>query len=234
MAKRQLQSRELAADSARQASRPARAEVQLAILIGSALLVQIFVKYCGQVLEPLHWGMFYWATAASRIAVLLIVCGAFGISLWKLGLGKPRLSHREAAWILAVVVAATLVALPVLGMQSYQNAYKGIGNFGTSGWLSFLTSTTFSWELFFRGFVLFGVRELLRTGGRGADADTLAILITACFEVLSHLPKPPEEALAMLVGSPAMSWLALRHQSIWIPAAGHVWIEFLWFMSVWR
>jgi hypothetical protein len=38
----------------------------------------------------------------------------------------------------------------------------------------------------------------------------------------------------MLLGSPLLSWFALRHRAIWIPAAGHVWIEFLWFMSVWR
>lgn len=209
-------------------------ERRLAILIGSALLVQLFVVYWGQTLEPLRWGMFFWGTAAARIGVPLIVCAALGVSLRKLGLGKPRLRGGEAWWMLGIMVVATLVALPLLGMQSYQSSYQGISRFGTTGWISFLVSTSFSWELFYRGFVLFGVRELLRAGGRGPDADTIAILFTACFEVLSHLPKPWPESFGMLLGSPVLSWFALRHRSIWIPAAGHVWIEFLFFMSVWR
>ena len=214
-------------------------ERRLAIVIGSALLVQLFVRYWGQTLDPLRVGMLYWSTAAARIAVPLAVCAALGISLAKLGLGKPRLRGREALWILGVMVAFTLAALPMLGMQSYQDAYQGLGaSYGQEerwlSWASFTLSTTLTWELFYRGFLLFGLREVLRSGGRGRDADAIAIAVTACFEVLSHLVKPPLESFAMLVGSPALSWAALRHGSVWIPLAVHVWIEFLWFMSVWR
>lgn len=213
-------------------------ERRLAIVIGSALLVQLFVRYWGQTLDPLRWGLFFWATAAVRIAVPVAVCAALAIPLGKLGLGKPRLRGREGLWILGVLGAATLVALPLLGMQSYQDAYQGIGSsYGRLerwvSWGSFALSTTISWELFYRGFLLFGLREVLRAGKRN-DADAIAILVTACFEVLSHLIKPPLESFAMLVGSPALSWFALRHGSVWVPLAAHVFIEFLWFMSVWR
>jgi membrane protease YdiL (CAAX protease family) len=211
-------------------------ERRIAIVIGSALLVQLFVRYWGQIEEPLRWGMFYWSTAAARIGVPLIVCFALAISPGKLGLGKPRLQRREGLWILGAMAVTTLVALPMLGMDGYQDAYQGLGSsYGTERWLSwisFTASTTVSWELFYRSFLLFSLREILRSGGRGG-ADTLAILFTACFEVLSHLVKPPLESLAMLVGSPALSWVALRHGSVWIPLAVHVFIEFLWFMSVW-
>lgn len=242
MAKRQLQKRppqdqppSLPADPPRQLRQLTLVERKLAILIGSALAVQIFVKYWGQTLEPLRWGLFYWGTAGARLAVPLLVCAALGISLRKLGLGRPQLSAREALWLLGTVAVATLVALPLLGMPSYQNAYYGISTFGISGWISFELSTVFTWELFYRGFVLFGVRELLRSAGRGAEADTIAILFTGCIEVLAHFAKEHWlEAVAMLFGSPALSWFALRHRSVWIPAAGHVWIELLWFMSVWR
>jgi membrane protease YdiL (CAAX protease family) len=91
-----------------------------------------------------------------------------------------------------------------------------------------------TWELFFRGFLLFGLREVLRAGGRDG-ADTIAILVTASFEVLYHFIKPsPLEACGMLLGSPILSYVALRHGSVWIPLLGHVWIEYLWFMAVWR
>ncbi len=216
-------------------------ERRLAIVIGSALLVQLFVRYWGQILEPLRWGdTFFWATALARIAVPLLVCAALAIPVGKLGLGKPRLRGREGLWILAVLGVATVVALPLLGMQSYQDAYQGLGSsYGRLErwvrWGSFTASTTLSWELFFRGFLLFGLREVLRAGKRNdAEASAIAILVTACFEVLSHLVKPPQESFAMLVGSPALSWFALRHESVWIPMAAHVFIEFLWFMSVWH
>ena len=213
-------------------------ERRLAIVIGSALLVQLFVRYWGQTLDPLRWGMFYWATAAARIVVPLAVCAALAIPPGKLGLGKPQLRGREGLWILGALAVATVVALPLLGMQSYQDAYQGLGSsYGRVerwvSWISFTASTTLSWELFYRGFLLFGLREVLRAAKRN-DADTIAILVTACFEVLSHLIKPPLESFAMLVGSPGLSWFALRQQSLWIPMAVHVCIEFLWFMSVWH
>lgn len=234
MAKRQAQTRSIQADAPREAHSLSLMERRLAIVIGLALLVQLFVKYFGQTIDELRWGLFYWATAGARIAVPLIVCAAFGISLRRLGLGKPQLGAREGLALFGVVVLATLVAVPLLGMQSYQDSYQGISSFGTSGWVSFLASTIFSWEFFYRAFVLFGVREILRAGGRGAEADTIAILFTTCFEVLAHLPKPALESYAMLVGSPLLSWFALRHNAVWVPSAAHIWIEFLWFMSVWR
>ena len=238
MAKRQLrnrqpQKREVPAEAPREAGELTTTEVRLAVLIGSALLVQLFVKYVGQELEALRWGFFFWSTAGARVAVPLILCAAFGIPLSKLGLGRPQLSWREGLWLLGTVALATLVALPLLGMQSYQSSYQ-LSGYRTSDWLSFLVSTIFSWELFYRAFVLFGVREVLRAGGRGREADTIAILFTTCFEVLSHLPKPPHESFAMLLGSPLLNWFALRHRAVWIPSAAHVWIEFLWFMSVWH
>lgn len=208
-------------------------ERRLAIVIGSALLVQLFVRYWGQTLDPLRWGMFYWATAAARIVVPLAVCAALAIPPGKLGLGKPQLRGREGLWILGALAVATVVALPLLGMQSYQSSYQLSGT-RTRDWLSFLVSTVVSWEFCYRAFFLFGVREILRAGGRGREADTIAILFTTCFEVLSHLPKPPHESFAMLLGSPLLNYFALRHRSVWIPSAGHVWIEFLWFMSVWH
>jgi hypothetical protein len=238
MAKRQLRDRpprkrEVLAEAPRQAGDLTTTEVRLAVLIGSALLVLLFARYVGQDFEALRWGFFFWGTAAAYVVVPLILCPALGIPLSNLGLGRPQLSWREARWLLAAVALATLVALLLLGMKSYQSRYQ-ISSSRISDWLSFLVSTILSWEFFHRAFVLFGVREILRAGGHGRAADTVAILFTTCFEVLSHLHKPPHESFALLLGSPLMSWFALRHRAVWIPSAGHVWMEFLWFMSVWR
>jgi hypothetical protein len=213
-------------------------ERRLAILIGSALLVQIFVRYWGQGEETLHWGNVFWATAAARLLVPLAVAYALGLSLRQLGFTKPRIGGTEALVLLGLVGVATLIALPLLGMNSYQAWYQGIGAGARSfelwrSWIEFTLSTTVPWELFFRGFMLFGLREILRAGGRGG-ADTIALLITASFEVLYHLIKPPQEAIGLLVGSPILSYVAFRHGSVWIPLLGHLWIEFLWFMAVWR
>src|SRR5262245_24098905 len=159
MAKRQLrnrqpQKREVPAEAPRELGHLTTAEVRLAVLIGSALLVQLFARYVGQEVEALRWGFFFWGIAAVHVVVPLILCAAFGLRLSKLGLGRPQLSWREGRWLLAATALATLVALPLLGMQSYQSQYRLSGR-GFTDWLSFMVSTVISWELFYRAFFLF-------------------------------------------------------------------------------
>jgi CAAX prenyl protease-like protein len=214
-----------------------RSEARLAVVVGTALVVQMFVRYWGQLDPALRWGEFFYATAASRLLVFAVGIG-LGLSLRQLGVATaPTLRRGEGKALLVAVLVVTLLALPLLGIESYRAAYAGLGvGDGRERWLRwalFTASTTLSWELCYRGFLLFGVREILRPTV-GGFADGIAILFTLCFEVLAHLIKPPTEALAMLVGSPALSWLALRHGSVWIALLVHVWIEFLWFVSVWH
>lgn len=214
-------------------------ERKLTIVVVAALLVQMFIHYLGQVEDVLRWDSFYYGTALVRLTVALTIAYAFGLSPRRLGIAMPRMSRNEALWLLGGMLVATLIIVPLLTMPSYRDAYQtydlaaGSWQYRVGRWLQFHVSTSITWELFFRGFLLFTLREVLRAGGRGG-VDATAIWITATFEVMYHLVKPPLEAVGMLVGSPALSWLALRQGSLWIPMLIHSWIEFLWFMTVWQ
>jgi len=211
----------------------------LYLLIGSALAVQAFVHYLGQTSPSLRSGNFFFATALARTVVpLIVVVGALRLPVRELGFGRPILLKRDLSWLLVLLGFGTAAALIVLQLESYQAAYRPLrsGDFGSrlQAWALFTASTTLPWELFHRGFLLHGVRELcVRNRVPRERAIHIAILFTACFEVLFHFSKPPAETLGMLLGSPVLSALAFRFQSLWIPLGIHLWIEFLWFLMVW-
>lgn len=68
-----------------------------------------------------------------------------------------------------------------------------------------------AWEFFFRGFLLFGLKEEF-----GA---TNAILISTISSCLIHLGKPEGETLGSIVVGILFGWIAVRTNSIW-----YVWI----------
>jgi hypothetical protein len=224
---------------------------QLFALVLTALAVQIFVQYWGQRSVSLTFAgvvsaasgeravwSFYYATAVARVALpWLCVWLLLGPSLRELGLAQPRVGARELLWLGAALAVGTAMALLVLGSASYQDAYRGSRQ--AAFWPAFVRfgmftlSATVPWELLHRGFLLHGLHAiLLRSGAPAPRATTLAILVTTCFETLFHLVKPPHEAIGMLIGSPLLSWIALRHQSLWIPALAHLWIEALFFAMI--
>jgi len=211
----------------------------LYLLIGSSLVVQGFVHYFGQQNPDLRFGNFYFATALARTVVpLACVVGVLRIPLRRLGFGVPRISKRDGLALTGLLVVGTAIALLVLQLDSYQGAYRQLqrGSFSArlSAWALFTLSATVPWELFHRGFLLHGVRELCTRHAIPAErAATLAILFTACFEVIFHFSKPPEEAIGMLIGSPILSVMAFRFRSLWVPLLVHLWIELLWFLMVW-
>jgi len=211
----------------------------LYLLIGCALSVQAFVHYAGQTLPSLRAGSFFYATALARTLVPWIcVAVLLRVPIAELGLGRPRIPKRELGWLAGLLLVGTGVALLVLQLESYQAAYSPLrtGDFAyrLRSWALFTASTTLPWELFHRGFLLHGLRALcVRNQIPREHATHLAILVTACFEVIFHFSKPPEETLGMLVGSPALSALAFRYGSLWVPCAIHLWVEFLWFVMVW-
>lgn len=214
-------------------------ERRLLALIVTVLLVQGFVRYWGQVDPALRFGSFFYATAGVRLLVPLAVLLALGVSWRQLGFGRPRVPRsREAARLFAGFVVVTVLALVLMQLEAYRSAYSGVrvGDLGSrlQRFAAFALSTTIPWEILHRGYLLHGVRELCTRGGIDTNRSaTLAIAFTLCFEVLFHLTKPALEALALVVGSPVLSWLAFRYRSIWIPLLIHVWIEGLWFVAIW-
>ena len=63
------------------------------------------------------------------------------------------------------------------------------------------------WEIFFRGFMLFGLNKTY--------GNTAAILIQTIPSCLVHIGKPDAEIFASIVAGIAFGWIALRCRSIW-------------------
>ena len=219
--------------------------VPLAAVVGVGLATQIFVRYWSQVDPFFASGSFYWGTMTVRAGILvgaivlaIPIAGGLRNAAVSFGLGLPHVDRREALWTLGLVVLGTAGAILVLQTQSYRDAYATVrvGDFGEklTRWALFTLSTSLPWELFHRGFLLHGFKGALdRLQLPAGAAAIIAIAFVTCFESLYHLIKPPEEAIAFIVGSPVLSYLAIRHRSLWIPLAGHLWIEGLWFAFAW-
>jgi hypothetical protein len=208
---------------------------RLVVLLVSVLLIQAVAAYG---YRDLRVGGFFYGTFAARLGVPLL-CAAFvlGMPWGSFGLAWPRLAPSQWLLALGATVVLTAVAIPLLDMDSYQAAYEDGRGYAfdtkVQRFLLFTVSTTIPWEILHRGYLLHGIRNALGDSKPLARiAVPMAILITMAYEVLFHFTKPPLEALALLVGSPILSWVALRSGSILLPLLVHLYIEGLYFWLV--
>ncbi|MCP4580540.1 MAG: CPBP family intramembrane metalloprotease [candidate division Zixibacteria bacterium] len=63
------------------------------------------------------------------------------------------------------------------------------------------------WEVFFRGFMLFGLKDKF--------GDTYSILIQTIPSCLVHIGKPDAEIFSSIIAGIAFGWIVLRCRSIW-------------------
>ena len=217
---------------------PEEIGLRLAAIVAVALVAELCTAYSYATFRTAS-GFFYVTFAANTALPVACATGLLGLSLRDLGLGVPRLQRRDLFVFTGLLVIATLVALPLLGQDSYQAAYaerraaSADSSESAVQFVWFLVSALAPSELMHRAFLLFGIRAVLaRVESTRRLTPTLAILITLSFEVLSHLPKPPTEAIALLFASPVLSWAAFRTESVWLPLAAHLYIEALFFALV--
>lgn len=218
----------------------------------SALLVQTLSRYYDSALQDIilrYMRDAGWLSPDQiRIAFgfrPLIFLSRFGIPLllifyvyqfsWKdMGFCRPQM--KPAFWYLTI---AAVFLIPVgVAMTAWNDQYVEYYKFFYSNSnyppadrllrFSFFTLTTFfPWQFLHRSFLLFGVFTLLTKKWRLSEeqAGVIAIVIVACFEVLYHFLKPDVETWALLVGSPLLSWIALRTRSLALPVLFHFLVE---------
>jgi membrane protease YdiL (CAAX protease family) len=63
------------------------------------------------------------------------------------------------------------------------------------------------WEIFFRGFMLFGLKDKF--------GETYSILIQTIPSCLVHIGKPDAEIFSSIIAGIAFGWIAFRCRSIW-------------------
>ncbi len=163
---------------------------------------------------------YYWflATAITLflLPVIVTVLGTneklhdYGIRLGKQKLGW---SVAFAAWLLMipVVIVAVKVYPPFLEKYPFSKAV-------TNSWQAFLPYQLaygvymFSWEFFFRGFMLFGLEKKF---------GNYSILIQTIPFAVMHFSKPLPEALGSIVAGILLGVLALETRSFIYGAAIH-------------
>lgn len=228
------------------------------ILVLTVLVIQLVNRYYASDFQRLLFAFFSipeWASESLEISLqhfrilnfstrfvipIVLLIFLFRIPFRDWGLGLPQM--RPLFWWLSALAFLLIPFFVALAQQdpryteyylsTYANASiptsERILRFGL-----FTASTFFGWAFLHRSFLLFGAYYLLtnRWSVARALAGSLAIAFVAVFEVSLHFLKPDIESWALLVGSPLMSWMALRTKSLWIPTLCHLWVE-VWFIGL--
>lgn len=148
---------------------------------------------------------------------IIIIKLVFQESLVSYGLGLGNWKF----WIPATaVLGAVMVALSYSSSKDPQfiaeyPLYKGAGN----SFSAFLVHSIayflfyFGWEVFFRGFMQFGLRD--RFGAWGA------ILVQVSLSCLVHIGKPDSEIYSSILGALVWGIIVFRSRSIWPAIVTH-------------
>ena len=210
------------------------------ILIITALCAQFLGRYFATKYFVIG-NYFYSMWVILRIAIPVAVIALLKIPLNDLGLGLPKVDKTMRT----VLIGASLLLIAAFaGIYFYQGYYSSYSGSFTSGagdraqrfmnFMIFTSSTLTGWEFIHRCFLLMGLsylftaREKIDPGTAGA----IAVAIVWIFEVVFHFVKPPLEAGGLLIGSPLLSYLALRTGSIWPAFFMHLLVEVLFIASL--
>ena len=133
---------------------------------------------------------------------------------------------------------ALLVLVPVMAAVTYPSArdpqflaeyplYKGAGASAAAfAWhaLAYLFFYV-GWEVFFRGFIQFGLRDKL--------GDWYAILIQTALSCIVHIGKPAGEIYSSILGALVWGIVAFRSRSLLVPVATHwvLGVSLDWYIS---
>ncbi|HOD16392.1 MAG TPA: CPBP family intramembrane metalloprotease [Spirochaetota bacterium] len=209
------------------------------VIVATALAAQLIGTYFARALVV--GDFFYLSWFLLRIPLPLAVLLALKVPLSEIGLGLPRVDRGMARVLVAGAVVLVAAFAGIYFMSGYFSFYSGsfagpdggrAGRF--ANFMIFTSSTLTGWEFLHRGFLLMGLRYALglREKIPEKNAALIAAAIVWVFEVVFHFIKPPVEALGLLVGSPLLSWLALRTRSIWLPFLFHLAVEILFILSL--
>jgi len=205
----------------------AQRDSKLLIVLGIAPVLYMVYFYAGQsaffswLFRPrLGVTQLQAASVAYRYGLALIVLGLMPVLVIKLSF-RDRLSDyglglHEVKYNLRFVLLGLLVVVPLMYLSSRRPEYRNLAPQIASARGSvpvFLVSSGLyllyyvGYEVFFRGFLLFGIERRLGAGP--------AILVTTAMTTLVHITRPVSEYAAALIAGFAFGYVALRTRSIW-------------------
>lgn len=210
------------------------------IIIFTAILMQLVGRYYAPRVLVLG-NVFYSLWVIVRIIIPILVLFSLKVPLSELGIGLPVIDWKFMKIIIGMVVIVGLLFVGIYFYKGYFQSYSGhfeAGNFSKLGrvknFMIFTSSTLIGWEFIHRCFLLMGLTYFLNTRDN-VDYETsvkIAICIVWVFEVVFHFIKPKLEAFGLLLGSPILSYVAIRTRSIWIPLIAHFIVEVLFIFTL--
>ncbi len=210
------------------------------IIIAAAIMIQLLGRYHATDIFVFK-RYFYTLWIVLRIGLPFIIILLLAIPFSRLGFRLPEIDKKMAV---GVGVIFGLLIVGFAGVQFYQGYFHSYANVFHSGamngysrfvnFLIFTTSTLIAWEIFHRGFLLMGVRYVLaeKEGVNDATAIQVAIALVWVFEVVYHFIKPEPEAFGLFIGSPVLSYIAIRSKSIILPFLIHLSVEMLFITAL--
>ncbi len=210
------------------------------VIVLACLIVQMLNQYHAIFFKAgLH---FYYGYVVTCFIIPLIILLIFQIPFSQLGLGLPKFDKKTGKFLLILAIALLVVFLvaqffQVFFFHEYTNKFTALNSHKLSRFYNFLIftgSTLPSWEFLHRAFLLFGMIYVLTKQARIPEdlAQKISITIVWIFEVIFHFTKPEYEALAMLVGSPVLSYMAIKTRSIWTAFIMHLYVELLFISAI--
>jgi hypothetical protein len=210
------------------------------VIIATALIVQLVGRYYASRYLVLG-NYFYLLWVLLRIVVPVVVLSVLRVPVSGLGLGVPKINRRFRNALL--IMAFVLIAGGVVVYWSsnyfglYSTSFAKGGHTGPERFVSFMiftSSTLTGWEFLHRSFLLMGLRYLLsvKKGFALQEASLIALSVCWVFEVVFHFTKPLLEPVSLIIGSPLLSYIALRTGSIWIPFFAHLLVETFFILAV--
>ena len=210
------------------------------LIIVTALAVQLIGNYYAH--HFLVMGRhFYTLWIILRIVIPAGVLCMLRVPVRELGLGMPGIDRRFRIVFIGMFF---LLLAAFIGIYFYQGYFSSYGGSFQSlsrskldrfiNFMVFTSSTLPGWEFLHRCFLLMGLSYVFKEK-EGLDERTavlIAMAVVWIFEVVFHFKKPVLESTGLLVGSPILSYIALRTRSVWPAFFSHLLVEILFIASL--
>lgn len=210
------------------------------IIIFAAICLQAIGRYYASRYLVLG-NYFYSMWVILRIIIPVFLLMLMRIPVSELGLGFPVIDKKFLRNLIILLLLLCLAFAGIYFFKEYFQSYSGsfhASNYSRlsrfANFMIFTSSTLTGWEFLHRCFLLMGLVYLF-TRREKLDwelAVKLSIGVVWIFEVVFHFIKPGLEAFGMIIGSPILSYLAIRTKSIWIPFFAHLLVEILFILSL--
>jgi membrane protease YdiL (CAAX protease family) len=191
------------------------------ILLYTAVILTIFVYYGSAKFYTNHISsiinvnnqFFYFLSSFVLLGIIPLLIWIFGFRANLADMGLSLGNYKES-------IIFALIGIPVMILLAYISAknpafraeyplyrgllenQSGIGHYWLIYGLYYI-----GWEFFFRGFMLFGLKNKF--------GKTYSILIQTIPSCLIHIGKPDAEIFSSIVAGIVFGWVAFRCRSLW-------------------